>query len=256
MGARVINASWAMLYNGNIAAAIQDAANSGIGGIPVVLSVFNNSDTDECAAGADQTFASLPEVIAVGASNDKDLRVPAGTGSCLALLAPGGTAPDRWGITTTDQRGDYGYNLREVPTGQCGVAELADRDYTACFSGTSAAAPIVSGTIGLMLSVNPSLDRSEVKTILEETAEKIEPATAGYDASGLSLTHGHGRLNAAKAVQEAKSGTGPSWCALIILVAAVLVLCVLLWRCWERILAILRRKRLPRAPGPPPPIAD
>jgi subtilisin family serine protease len=256
MGARVINASWAQMYNADIADAMEDAAKTGSHGIPIVMSVFNNSGTDECELDANRTLASLDEVIAVGASNDKDVRMPGGTGPCLAVLAPGGTAPDLWGITTTDQRGEGGYNAGDRPTGAvCGVTELSDRDYTACFAGTSAAAPIVSGVIGLMLSANPSLGRAQVKEILEETADKVQPAAAAYDGTGLSLTYGHGRVNAAQAVEHAESAHH-AWCWWMVFVLAVLAVAVVVmcrriipprWKGW-------RRRQWP--PVPPPPLAD
>ena len=70
--------------------------------------------------------------------------------------------------------------------------------------GTSMATPFVSGTAALMLSVNPSLNASQIRTILTESTDFI-PAQAGKTVSG-------GRLNASAAVrasQKAKYGTLP-----------------------------------------------
>jgi serine protease AprX len=63
-------------------------------------------------------------------------------------------------------------------------------------SGTSMAAPVVSGTIALMLQANPSLTPNAVKAILQYTAQ----TNAGYDA----LTEGAGFLNALGAVRLAQ----------------------------------------------------
>lgn len=63
-------------------------------------------------------------------------------------------------------------------------------------SGTSMAAPVVSGTVALMMQANPSLTPNMVKAILQFTAQ-IYP---GYDA----LTQGAGFLNTKGAVQLAK----------------------------------------------------
>jgi serine protease AprX len=63
-------------------------------------------------------------------------------------------------------------------------------------SGTSMAAPVVSGTVALMLQANPSLTPNEVKAILQYTAQVY----ADYDP----LTQGAGFLNAKGAVELAR----------------------------------------------------
>jgi len=63
-------------------------------------------------------------------------------------------------------------------------------------SGTSMAAPVVSGTVALMLQANPSLTPNLVKAILQYTAE-VRPS---YDF----LTQGAGFLNSLGAVRLAK----------------------------------------------------
>jgi subtilisin family serine protease len=75
------------------------------------------------------------------------------------------------------------------------------------FGGTSAAAPLVAGIAGLLLARNPELTRDELETILEATADKIDPANARYDASGFSTRAGHGRVNAARALRWAARTT-------------------------------------------------
>jgi serine protease AprX len=68
-------------------------------------------------------------------------------------------------------------------------------------SGTSMAAPVVSGTVALMLQANPRLTPNEIKAILEFTAQRY----AGYDR----LTQGSGFLNAAAAVELAQFLASP-----------------------------------------------
>jgi serine protease AprX len=63
-------------------------------------------------------------------------------------------------------------------------------------SGTSMSAPVVAGTVALMLQANPSLTPNEVKAILQYTAEFYP----GYDR----LTEGAGFLNAKGAVELAR----------------------------------------------------
>ena len=67
--------------------------------------------------------------------------------------------------------------------------------------GTSSATPLAAGVGALVLSANPKLSSDDVRDILRGTADKIG---AGYDAKGFSREFGYGRVNAAKAVEEAK----------------------------------------------------
>ena len=68
----------------------------------------------------------------------------------------------------------------------------------------------MAGIAALVLSANPDLEASEVKLILEQTADKINfnnatlAETEGeYDADGHSEWFGFGKVNAAAAVREA-----------------------------------------------------
>ena len=70
----------------------------------------------------------------------------------------------------------------------------SDRAYLT-LSGTSMSAPVVAGTVALMLQANPSLTPNAVKAILQYTAQQ----RAGYNA----LTQGAGFLNAMGAVRLA-----------------------------------------------------
>ena len=69
-------------------------------------------------------------------------------------------------------------------------------------SGTSMSAPVVTGTVALMLQANPALTPNAVKAILQYTAESY----AGYDP----LTQGAGFLNAEGAVALARHFASPA----------------------------------------------
>ena len=68
-------------------------------------------------------------------------------------------------------------------------------------TGTSYAAPFVTGTVGLMLSVNPCLSNWEIEQILKQSSDDIYALNQGY--VGLL---GAGRLNAEHAVSLAANG--------------------------------------------------
>ena len=69
-------------------------------------------------------------------------------------------------------------------------------------SGTSMAAPVVTGTVALMLQANPTLTPNAVKAILQYTAQEY----AGHDA----LTQGAGFVNAKGAVELAQYLAAPA----------------------------------------------
>ncbi|HEX5473639.1 MAG TPA: S8 family peptidase [Vicinamibacterales bacterium] len=105
-----------------------------------------------------------------------DLVAP-GTGTA-SLAAPGSTL----------YKADAGYLLN-------GSFSLSNKPYLS-LTGTSMAAPVVAGTVALMLQANPSLTPNAVKAILEFTAQSYK----GYDY----MTEGAGFLDSYGAVQLAR----------------------------------------------------
>ncbi len=69
------------------------------------------------------------------------------------------------------------------------------------WSGTSMATPHVSGTVALMLQANPTLDVTELKQLISQTAIDL-------GAAGMDNDYGWGRINAYAAVTAALAGVG------------------------------------------------
>lgn len=126
--------------------------------------------------------ASYANSIAVGAATNFDIQSTYSQyGAELDFVAPsnGGTL----GITTTDITGSGGYS---------------STNYTDGFGGTSSATPLAAGIAALMLSCNPELTATEVRSAMHNTADKI--GTDSYDSSGWNKYYGYGRVNAYRAV--------------------------------------------------------
>ena len=83
------------------------------------------------------------------------------------------------GIWTTDLMGNNGYNSPGSADGDF----LEDVNFTSRFNGTSAAAPMVSGVIALMLEANPSLSYRDVQEILVRSARQNDPLDESWQVN-------------------------------------------------------------------------
>lgn len=163
-------------------------------------------------------YAAYAPIIAVAACNDRGRRsVYSDFGKAIWCAFPSNdifapnlepTRPLTPGIWTTDRMGGRGYNVG-VTNAENTIGDK-EGNYTATFGGTSSACPGVAGVVALMLSANPELSASQVKNLIKSACDKIDSSGGNYDAQGHSQLYGFGRINALKAVQNAKdSGTTP-----------------------------------------------
>jgi subtilisin family serine protease len=156
-GARVANISFAVFTNPTVTSAAQYFQSKG--GVTAV-SAGNN--------GKYYTNADNIYMLTVSATDSNDaLASWSNTGNFVDLAAPG------VGILTTGLGGGY-----------------------VSGSGTSFSAPVVAGVAALVMSLNPSLSGTDVRTLLEQSADDL--GSAGWDPS-----YGYGRVNAYKAVLAA-----------------------------------------------------
>ncbi|MEM7426424.1 MAG: S8 family serine peptidase [Pseudomonadota bacterium] len=131
---------------------------------------------------------SLPDVLTVGASNQWDERKTktsddnetwwgSNFGAALDLMAPGVK------ISTTDISGSSGYSTTQ---------------FTDTFNGTSSATPMVAACAGLILSVRPDLQETQVRKLITDTADHLT------QTGKWNKFVGHGRLNCYAALRAAK----------------------------------------------------
>lgn len=140
-------------------------------------------------------LSTEPEVIAVGSSTNRDLRSDfSNFGSTLDILAPGEIL-----LTTDNTDGSFvdpGANANGFNE-FAGLPDIPGGRYTGLFAGTSGSCPIVAGTAALILSTNPLLTATDVRLIIEHTADPIAPQEANYHGiTRRSLRYGYGRVNA------------------------------------------------------------
>jgi len=91
---------------------------------------------------------------------------------------------------------NYGDYVDVTAPGRSVIAAINGGGY-ATVSGTSYSAPITAGVVGLIMSANPNLNPDQIEAVLEGSADKL---IEGVD---WHMYYGHGRINAAAAVQLA-----------------------------------------------------
>jgi len=157
-GARIINMSFGDVATSQMLRDVcQFAYQSGV----VLIASAGNSQSAEV-----HYPSGFLETISVGATTEDDyLAGFSNYGATIDLVAPGVS------LLTTARGNEY-----------------------KTFSGTSAAAPVVAGVAGLMLSLRPNLTNQDVRNILVSSADDLgEPGWDPFYAAG--------RLNAARALE-------------------------------------------------------
>jgi subtilisin family serine protease len=159
----VVNDSWTMSAAGCVLDFQLDLRSLRAAGILPVFAAGN----DGPSAGTVFSPANLPEAFAVGGSDNSDSLDPyssRGPSACAGVTAPRLTAPDT-NIRTTDLYGGY-------------VTE----------TGTSVAAPHVSGALALLLNAFPGLPVAQQEAALQAGAVDRGPP-------GVDPDFGYGRLD-------------------------------------------------------------
>jgi len=181
--------------------AIENAVANGRDGLGTVwLFAAGNSRT----SGDDTNYHSFQnsrQTIAVAAAEDDgDITFYSTPGASIITTAPVAAGGGTGGVFSTDRQGSAGY---------------ASGDFTSGFNGTSAATPMVSGVVALILDANPELGYRDVQEILAYSSRQIDVADPGWaindavdwNGGGLHVSHdfGFGLVDAHAAVRLAES---------------------------------------------------
>jgi len=192
------NPNVARVINLSVGGLDETTCSAGYDALLAQLLTPNGTRAIVAAAGNDDdnadlnTPSSCPATIAVAATTNTGMRAPySNTGASVDLAAPGGS-----GFVSGTRIAFLTNGGATVPDASFGVATG---------SGTSFAAPLVSGVVTLMLSVAPSLTPAQVRSILTSTAT---PFPAGSDCT--TSTCGAGIVNAAAAVAAAGAIANPA----------------------------------------------
>jgi kexin len=89
-------------------------------------------------------------------------------------------------------------------------SEDINKNYTYAMAGSSAAAPMVSGCIALMLEACPKLSWRDVKYILAKSAKKVDSSSSNWitNSAGFNFNrdYGFGLIDTKKAIDICKNG--------------------------------------------------
>lgn len=166
MGAKIVQLSLSMGSSAAIDAAVDEVYDNQ--NMLVICASGNGGGTSVSYP------SSLPKVIAVGATTTSDTRA---------------------------SFSQHGPNVEVSAPGTSFVTLTLNNGY-ASTSGTSFSAPLVSGVVALMWSLDPSRQNTEIRQILRDSADKVGGYNYNWNASmpGHSFELGYGRVNAENAL--------------------------------------------------------
>jgi subtilisin-like proprotein convertase family protein len=183
--------------------AIEAAAETGRGGRGTVLVFSSGNDGDDGDDVNYNGFKNNRRLFVIGSMAREGTRSLFSTPGAALIGCTLGGSQGFASLTTTDRVGNNGYNTQTTR------ADLTNRSYSTYFTGTSAAAPIASGIVALMLQANPSLTWRDVQEILTRSALRLPLGNAGYRTNGAGLAFHHefgaGLLRAEPAIALART---------------------------------------------------
>jgi subtilisin family serine protease len=168
----------------------------------MVLAADSNGDGNAVLSPSYPASYTLNNIIAVGASNDRDEN--AYSTQCRAL---GGTKP-QCAFTS------WGHDSVDVSAPGVDITSTFPGTHWHTWDGTSMAAPHVAGIAGLLLSSNPALSVAQVKNAIMRGVDKPANLKTMYSSSlnarkTGAFTRTSGRVNAKKALTASTANATP-----------------------------------------------
>jgi subtilisin family serine protease len=100
---------------------------------------------------------------------------------------------------------NYGAQIDVVAPGELILGAAMNGGYNS-WCGTSQAAPLVAGLVGIMKTITPSLGREEARHLLRSGAED-QVGRLTEDVAGFDIYHGWGRVNMQRTLQATEAST-------------------------------------------------
>lgn len=175
---------------------IEPVQNARAAGAVVVSSSGNSGE------GTTGSPGNVYEAFAIGASNEQEDIASFSSGEIVE-------SDSDWGDDADEDWPDE-YVVPDVSAPGVDVNSASTGGGYEEMSGTSMAAPHVSGVIGLMLSANPDLEPDDIEPVLEETAWKPDDADEGDEIDGQDTRYGHGIVDAYEATSFVALDSGIS----------------------------------------------
>lgn len=177
---------------------ISNAVTTGRNGLGVVMvrSAGNTRAKDYSFnpgigdANLDEYANDTRQITVAAVRNDGRVASYSAPGACVLVAAMGGDFQDSAspGLLTTDRLGALGVNRTQT------AGDPNSWDYTSGstgFTGTSAAAPLVSGVAALVLAANPRLGWRDVQQVLALSARHVDLADPDRTTNGAGFTVSH-----------------------------------------------------------------
>jgi len=147
---------------------------------------------------------NVVSVASMGNDNTSSVSYPAGFGQGIISVGATNRNDVRW---EWDQHNgsNYGAHIDVVAPGDQIWSTLPYTNQYQSWTGTSMAAPHVSGIASLMLSVNPSLYNDDIEQIIKISADDVNDPNDPTTGPGWDTGTGTGRVNAKKALDLIRS---------------------------------------------------
>lgn len=159
-------------------------------------------------------YAHANNVAIVACMMNNDVVAPYYPAAYDNTIAVGSTSPDDHRTSpfpwSPSSGSNFGNHIDVVAPGNYiyGLHYLVNNNTNTYWSGTSQAAPLVTGLCALMRGIDPSISVEDMRDILTSTAED-QVGDPSEDVAGFDRYYGHGRVNAGAALNIAVSRSKP-----------------------------------------------